>query len=216
MTRIIDITLSISPDMPVWPGDPAVSMELIQSISAGDMANVTDLHFGAHTGTHIDAAHHFVNGARKVDEIPLEILIGRAQVMAFGPEVEEIGRKELEAQEWLPGIRRVLFRTRNSNHWAEGYDQFDTGFVSVSKAGAQFLVEKGVFLVGIDYLSVASYADPAPTHRTLLENDVVVLEGLDLSQVQPGEYTLLCLPLKLKGAEGAPMRAALLDGELPA
>ncbi len=207
--RIYDISVGISPDTPVWPGDPPVSLERIRSMDEGAEANVSRLASGVHVGTHIDAPLHFLPEGHSVEYIPLKSLIGRAYVVDLR-KAQVIDAETLESAGIPPRTRRVLFRTRNSEYWKRGQSEFQKDFVAVDASGAKWLARKGVRMVGVDYLSVAPYGDGAPTHRILLEADIVVVEGLDLSQIRQGRYTIYCLPLKLLGSEGAPARAILI------
>jgi arylformamidase len=207
---IYDISLTISPDMPVWPGDPPVVLEQVSSMDAGAHDNVSRLACSVHTGTHVDAPHHFLNDHRTVDALPLEVLVGPVEVLQIPEHVDLITAGLLENLQWSAGVQRVLFRTRNSRRWADGDDNFDIDFVGISLEGAEWLVKKRLKLVGIDYLSVAPYRQSTPTHRALLEPGIVLLEGLDLSRVPAGHYDLYCLPLKLSGSDGAPARVILI------
>lgn len=206
-----DVSLTISPRLPVWPGDPSIIVERISKMEEGDDVNVTRLEIGAHVGTHVDAPFHFLGGgAMTVDEIPVHLLTGRAYLLHLPDEVSLITKEVLEAAEIPPRTRRLLFRTRNSYHWLNGEERFQEDFVAIDGEGAQYLVDRGVRLVGVDYLSVAPYTDPRPTHETLLQAGVVVIEGMNLAGVPQGRYTLYCLPIKLAGADGAPARAILV------
>jgi arylformamidase len=208
--RIYDISLPISPDLPVWPGDPGLVIERLSKIEAGDTANVTHVSMGAHTGTHVDAPYHFLGGeAPTVEKLPLKILSGRAYVLHL-PEVDQITAAVLQTAEIPPRTRRLLFKTRNSQYWVNRTPGFQRDFVAISADGAQYLVDRGVKLVGVDYLSVAPFQDSVPTHEILLKAGVVIVEGLNLADVSQGRYTLHCLPLKLVGADGAPARAILI------
>jgi arylformamidase len=207
--RIYDVTVGITPMMPVWPGDPPVALTRVHSISDGANANVSRLDAGVHTGTHVDAPLHFIDGAASVDSLSLKVLTGRAYVVSL-PRAKVLDAATLAAADIPPRTRRVLFKTRNSDIWARGEKTFQTNFVGVDASGAEWLVRKGVHLVGIDYLSVAPYHQSSETHRTLLEAGVVIVEGLDLSKVSQGRYTLYCLPMKLIGSDGAPARAILV------
>jgi arylformamidase len=209
--RTYDISLTISPDMPVWPGDPKVVLKRVSKISEGANANVSRLELSVHTGTHLDAPNHFLDQDQTtVDKLPLKILTGRAYVLHLLDDVDLITRNILENAEIPPRTRRLLFRTRNSNEWANQEKQFNKEFVGIDASGAEYLVERGVRLVGVDYLSVAPFQDGRPTHEILLGSGIVVVEGLDLSQISQGRYTLYCLPLKLLGADGSPARAILV------
>lgn len=208
--RIYDISLPISPGMPVWPGDPDVAFERVAKIEDGADANVTHIQMSAHAGTHVDAPFHFLGGnAHAVDQLSLKVLTGRAYVLPL-PEVDLITAAVLEEADIPPRTRRLLFKTRNSDFWADASLSFQTGFVAVSPDAAQHLVDRGVKLVGVDYLSVAPYHESVLTHKILLNAGVVIVEGLDLSKVSQGRYTLYCLPLKMVGSDGAPARAILI------
>jgi arylformamidase len=163
---------------------------------------------GSHTGTHIDAPYHFVDNGRKLHEIPMEQLVGEASVVEIG-NVRSIDRRELESLDWT-GVERVLFKTHNSKHWQDG--RFYEEFVYLEPEGAEFLVERGIRLVGIDYLSIDRYrSDAHPTHFVLLTRNIVILEGLNLANVPAGRYRLAALPLNLQDADGAPARVILTD-----
>ncbi|MCH8094661.1 MAG: cyclase family protein [Chloroflexi bacterium] len=207
--RVYDISVGVSPDIPVWPGDPPVILELIKSIKGGDVANVSQLQAGVHVGTHIDAPLHFVEGGRSVDAIPLKSLMGRAYVVDLR-KADMLDAATLESARIPPRTRRLLFKTRNSDYWAKGERKFRRDFVAVDASGAEWLVRKGVRLVGVDYLSVAPFKEGDETHRILLEAEVVIVEGLNLARVSKGRYTLYCLPVKLMGSDGAPARAILV------
>jgi arylformamidase len=207
--RIYDISLLISPDMPIWPGDPNLVLERIKKIEDGNHSNVSRLDLSVHTGTHVDAPYHFLAQGKTVDNLSLSHLTGRVYV-TYLPNVQEITAKVLERAEIPPRTRRILFKTHNSDIWARHEMAFQTNFVAISPDGADYLVNRGLKLVGVDYLSVAPYGQSVPTHQTLLNAGVIVVEGLDLSQVPPGRYTLYCLPLKLAGSDGAPARAILI------
>lgn len=207
--RIYDVTLTISPDLVVWPGDPRIVAERVQKIEEGAVANVTRLEMSAHTGTHVDAPFHFLENGDTVETLSLKLLTGRAYVVHL-PDVDLITKEAIESANIPPRTRRVLFKTRNSEHWAGDHSDFNTNYVALDPEAAEILIQRGVKLVGVDYLSVAPFEDVAPTHNVLLEAGIVILEGLDLSLVSPGRYTLYCLPLKIKGADGAPARAMLV------
>jgi arylformamidase len=209
--KIFDITLTIFPGMPVWPGDPPVALDQVESMDRGAHANVTRFAISAHTGTHVDAPHHFLNDGRTVETLALDVLTGPALVVHLPDEVSLVTAEALEAASIPAGTERLLLRTRNSDLWQRGEKEFFTGFVGISADGAEWLTRRGVRLVGIDYLSVAPYKQSVPTHQTLLRAGIVILEGADLHKVQPGAYELFCLPLKLLGSDGAPARAILIQ-----
>ncbi len=208
--RTYDISLTVSPDLPVWPGDPKVTLERVSAIEAGDEANVTHLSMSAHTGTHVDAPCHFLADGTPVHELDLRMLMGRVFVLHL-PDADLITADILRNAEIPPRTRRLLFRTRNSEIWrtAPAHD-FQQDYVALSVGAAEYLVARGVKVVGVDYLSVAPFHDTVPTHQILLRSGVVVIEGLNLSAVSEGRYTLYCLPIKLQGADGAPARAVLV------
>ncbi len=207
--RTYDISLTISPSLPTWPGDPSVVLERVDKIEDGSNANVSRIEMGVHTGTHVDAPYHFLAGGKTVECLNLNLLTGRAYVLHL-PDVNTITAGVLEKAQIPPRTRRVLFKTRNSNHWKNQENQFQTDFVALSADGAEYLIRRGVKLVGVDYLSVAPFKDSRPTHEILLSAGVVIVEGLDLSGVTQGRYTMYCLPLKLAGSDGAPARAILI------
>jgi arylformamidase len=204
-----DISLTISPKMPTWPGDPSVVLERIEKIEEGSNANVSKIAMSVHSGTHVDAPYHFLREGNSVERMPLRTLTGRAYVLDL-PEVDQITADIIEHSDLPPRTRRLLFKTRNSNYWARQEQEFQEDFVGICEDAAEYLVKRGVKLVGVDYLSVAPFHNSRPTHEILLKAGVVVVEGLDLSAVSQGRYTLYCLPLKLEGSDGAPARAILV------
>jgi len=208
--QIHDVTLPISQTMVVWPDDPPVTLERVSDVADGDLATLSRVEMGVHTGTHVDAPKHFIPGGTGVEAMALDPLVGPALVV----EVREVDliTADLLAELAIPlDAERVLFRTRNSSLWAEDDPAFHKDFVAISEDAARWLIERGLQLVGIDYLSVAPFDRPEPTHQALLRANVVVLEGLDLSEVGQGMYMLVCLPLKIAGADGAPARVVLLE-----
>jgi len=209
--QIIDITVPITTRMQTYPGDPGVEIKQWLSMDKGQPANVTDLHFGAHTGTHIDAPAHFIRGGKKLSTLSLNVLVGEAHVVALPDTVLEITVDHIE-EFCPPNATRVLFKTRNSEFWSDQTGNFHTDYTYISPDAAHRLVAHGVKLVGIDYLSVERFQpEKYETHEALLENDVVIVEGLDLRGVSSGRYELFCLPLKIEGGsgDGGPARAIL-------
>lgn len=209
--KIYDVTVPISPLTPTYPGDPVIDFQVTSSIEKGDHANVTLLYFGAHTATHVDAPNHFIEGTSRVIDMPLDVLIGDARVIEIPDDVMAIDETHV-TKEKLQGATRVLFKTRNSAFWAEQEKGFRTDFTYITPQAAQKLVDAGVKLVGIDYLSVEKFkSENFDTHTTLLSNKVVIVEGLDLREIKAGEYELICLPLKINGGtgDGAPARTVL-------
>jgi Predicted metal-dependent hydrolase len=209
--RVIDISVTITPGIPVWPGDDSVDLHRRAKIEDGANANVSVLAASAHTGTHVDAPYHFLPEGGTVESLPLDVLVGPVQVIQLTSNVEVITAEVLEGLKMEPVVERVLFKTANSELWKDPNAPFNTHFVGIDESGARFLVDHKIKLVGIDYLSIAPYKRSRPTHEVLLGAGVVIIEGLNLSQVSAGKYTLCCLPLKLKGADGAPARAVLLE-----
>jgi len=212
--RIIDISLTVDSALPVWPGDPAIVIERFLDIDRGDVVNASRIGCSLHTGSHVDAPLHHLQRGEGVEALSLSTMIGSVVVADFEG-AEAIGARELEALGLGPGVERLLCRTRNSRLWRESPGAFRENFVAVTPDGARWIVEHGIRLVGVDYLSVERFAaDPPDTHRTLLRAGVVILEGLDLGEAAPGEYTLVCLPWKVRGADGAPARAVLIEGDV--
>ena len=206
---IYDITIPISKDTPVWTGDKEVKIYRDRTIAAGADYNVSLLEMGVHTGTHVDAPFHVINAGKTVDQIPLEQLVGRAQVVAVPPEVESIDADFLSGCELAVGMQRVLFKTRNSKFWNDQPLRFREDFIGVDTSGARWLTEQGVILAGIDWFSISPMQDLKTPHEILLGAGTVILENLDLRKVPAGSYELICLPLKLMGTDGAPVRAIL-------
>jgi len=210
---IYDISLTISPDLPTWPGDPGLELEKFESMDKGAHNNVSRISSSVHLGTHVDAPYHFLNDGSTVEQLPLDVLTGPCYVVQLPDGIEAITAEVLDRTEITSQMKRVLFGTRNSHLWAKGESKFQTDFVAIMEDGAEWLVERGVQLVGVDYLSVAPYGDSVPTHRLLLKAGVVVVEGLNLSNVLRGFYDLYCLPLKLAKCDGAPARAILIQSK---
>ena len=209
--KIYDVSVPISEKTPVYEGDPNVEITIANSIKKGDAANVSRLCCGVHTATHVDAPNHFIEGGRRVDELDLSKLIGKCRVVELDKDVLEITASHVE-NAGLEDAERVLFKTRNSNFWNDFEQGFQTDFTYIAPEAAKRLVDLNIKLVGIDYLSVEKFgSEDFKTHITLLEKEVVIIEGLDLREVPAGDYELICLPLKLKGGtgDGAPARTIL-------
>jgi arylformamidase len=208
VSRIYDISVPIRSGGLVYPGNPEIEITLQQAVAKGAGANVSAIRFGSHTGTHADAARHFFDDGQPVDEIPLERLIGPALLVSFADDVRAVGAAELKAKD-LKGHKRILLRTRNSALLSQ--KDFVRDYTYLAPDGAEYLVDKGVEVVGIDYLSIEQFhSGHHQTHRTLLAKSVVILEGLDLSVPPAGVYQLICLPLRIAGCDGAPARAVLI------
>jgi len=207
--EIIDVSLTISPDLPVWPGDPSIKLEQVSFMDKGDVCNVSNLAMGVHAGTHVDAPHHFLNDNRTVELLKLDIMVGKAFVAHFKDELNAITAANLENAGIPLDVERLIIKTRNSKIWDKGNDEFHKDFVAILPDGANWIVKRGIKLVGVDYLSVAPFGEGTATHQILLNAGIVALEGLNLSAVTTGFFELVCLPLKLKGADGAPARVIL-------
>jgi arylformamidase len=204
-----DISLPVSAGMPVWPGDPAIRIEQVSSVRH-DGLNVSRLEMGTHTLTHMDAPRHVKDRGTPVDRLPLDLLIGPALVVEPRHEGNLITATDL-GELGIRKTERLLIRTRNSELWMGGPYEFESDFVSLTKDAARWLLSRGIKLVGTDYLSIEALdSRELEVHRTLLENDVVVVEGLNLSQVPEGRYQLICLPLKVREGDGAPARVVLM------
>jgi arylformamidase len=209
--KIYDVTIAVSETVPTFPGDPKVKFDVCAALANGDPANVSQVCFGVHTATHVDAPNHFIEGTWRVDELDLDKLIGKCLVIELGQSEMAVTARHVEN---LQNVERVLFKTRNSDFWNEPEKGFRQDFTYIEPEAARVLVEKGVKLVGIDYLSVEKFgAKSFDTHITLLEKEVVIIEGLDLREVPAGEYEMFCLPLKIVGGtgDGAPARTILRD-----
>src|SRR5262245_54632587 len=206
MPKIIDVTAPLSRELPTFPGDPSFELRFTHRIADGDPYNVASIVTGTHAGTHVDAPYHFIEGGATVDQLPLEILMGKCRVIAVEKR-EAIERADLEAFDLRDDIR-VLLKTRMSGQLRQ--PTFQQDFVFLSPDAATYLVQAGIKLVGIDYLSVEQFGRrDFAAHHALLEAGVVIVEGLDLSDVEAGEYDLTCLPLRIAGADGSPARVVL-------
>lgn len=207
--RVHDISLAIGPGLPTWPTSEGFHVRSAMRIADGDPANVSVVEMDVHTGTHVEAPLHFLDGADDLDAFELERFVGPATVVEVpGPAVTA---EALEAAGLPDGIERLLVKTANSKRWAEGWGDFDPVYVSLTRDAAAWVADRGIRLIGIDHLSVQQYADDGETHRILMRAGVAILEGLDLHAVGPGTYTLVAAPLRLTGTEAAPARAVLID-----
>jgi arylformamidase len=211
--NILDISVPLNAELPVWPGDPQIVLERYRCISEGNASNDSRIACSVHAGTHVDAPAHFIENGATVDQLPLDILMGNAMVVEL-LNVDIITPETLESVTLPVEMKRVLFKTKNSTLWTDPTHHFNPDFVALSADAAKWLVHKGVRLVGVDYLSVQLYKDTEPlTHQILLEAGVVIVEGLNLHKARQASYQLVCLPLKLTGSEGAPARAILIEEE---
>jgi len=207
--KVHDISLTLRARMPVFPGEPTPLLEPTSQIERGASYNVSRLTLSTHTGTHIDAPLHFLAGGTPVDQLPVDVLVGPALVLEM-PVEQEITATDLEAAAIPPGTERILFKTRNSRLLDD--EDFRRDFIYLTLDAARWLVERGVRLLAIDYLSVERMdVQPNVVHQTLLRAGVVIVEGADLRRVAPGPYLLACLPLKIEGADGSPVRAVLVE-----
>lgn len=203
--KIYDISVALSDDLPVFPGDPPVEIEPVTMLARGDIANVSRIAISTHTGTHLDPPRHFNDHGATIDSLPLSLFVGPALVAEITG-ILEIGREELVRLQ-LAGEERLLLKTDNSSLWDQ--PGFSGDFAHLTPDGARYLVEMGVKLIGIDYLSIERLNGEGEVHRILLENGAVILEGLNLAGIVAGSYELICLPLKIRGGDGGPVRAVL-------
>jgi arylformamidase len=206
--KIVDVSLPLETDIPVWPGSSGFKLTWADRIENGHECNNSRIACDTHTGTHVDAPLHFIKNGRSVDEISPELLIGPCRVV-YLPGQTRIDAQTLASLELAIDTRRLLLKTDNSNLWTAGEKKFQKNYACLTEKGARWLVQRGISLVGIDYLSIGSFSNGVKTHQILLEANVVVLEGLNLFEAEAGEYELICLPLKLIGTEGAPARVVL-------
>jgi len=208
--KMYDISLTLSESIPTWPGDKGAEFKKLLELSKGELANVTAIKMSTHTGTHVDAPCHFLKDGDSVEKISLEVLIGEA-VVVEGSDAKLITKEVLEQVNIPPNTERLLIKTQNSEQWKNGATEFIEDYIAISADGAEYLVEQGVKLIGVDYLSVAPFDRLVATHEILLKAEVVILEGINLTEVSPGTYTLYCLPIKIAGSDGAPARAILVE-----
>jgi arylformamidase len=206
--RIFDVSIVIYPEMIPWPVNPPVTIDTVKAINEGSSSNVSLLHIGTHTATHVDAPRHFIPGVIGIDGIQPDVLLGTARRFQL-PDTHQIDREILQSLD-LRDVTRILLGTRNSLLLKQG--KLDMDYTFVTEDAANFLIEKGIELVGVDYLSIEEYQkDGRPAHNILLGAGVVIVEGLNLADVPPGDYELACLPLKIKDADGAPARVFLRE-----
>jgi len=205
--KLIDVTVPLDAHLPIYPGNTPFTVEAVKRIARGDSSNVSTLHMSAHTGTHVDAPRHYFDEGPGADALPLELMLGRARVVEMSSVRSGIGASELAALDLSDDIR-VLFKTSNSRLW--GSPEFHQDYVGITASGAEHLIAHGIKVVGVDYLTVEEFKKPgAPAHHALLGGGAIIIEGLNLRDVEPGIYDLLCLPLRVVGADGAPARVLL-------
>ena len=206
MTKFIDVTVPLSAELPTFPGDPPFAIDATHTKGGGDSYNVSRLSLGTHAGTHVDAPLHFIEGGAAVDELALEILIGKVRVVDLMGK-DSVERADLEALDLREDLR-VLIKTRNSGLLRQ--KAFQEDYVWLAPDAATYLAQVGIKLVGFDYLSIEKLGSrDYAAHVALLEAGVVIVEGLDLSEIEPGEYDMVCLPLRISGADGSPARVVL-------
>jgi len=206
--KIIDITVPLTIEMPIWPGCKGIWITHIMRLENGDSSNVSRLDINLHTGTHVDAPRHFLQNGKTVEHLPLDVLVGPSYV-AHLPDATDVTPRNLTDLNLPSGTKRLLLRTRNSELWAAKTSEFKEDFVALTHEAAQWIVDKKIRLIGVDYLSIQRYSDDSRTHQILLGAGTIALEGLNLSNVKTGFYELICLPLSLVGAEASPARAIL-------
>jgi len=212
VTRIFDVSVPVVNGGVVYPGNPAIRIEPHSEVSKGASSNLSRIAFGSHSGTHVDAPRHFFDAGTTVDRLSLSALIGPARVLRMPDDVMSVTRAHLHAHN-LSGVERLLIRTRNSAFVTDR--EFHPDFTFVAPDAAEHIASLGVKLIGVDYYSVEQFhSGHHKTHRTLLERGVVIVEGLDLSDIEPGDYAFCCLPLRLEGLDGAPARAVLMKPEI--
>ncbi len=211
--RVHDVTLVLRPDMPTWPSEQGPRIEPLKRMARGDSSNVSLVTFGDHTGTHVDPPVHFIEGGNTIDKLPVDALVGPCQVAAYD-EDEHISGAWLDHAAIGPGTRRILFKTRNSRRWTDPSAPLDKEFIALDETAARWLVRRGITLVGIDYLSIEPFGSGKvghPVHVALLRAAVVIVEGLDLHDVAPGQYEIVCAPLKIENGTGSPARVFLIE-----
>jgi len=205
---IYDISLTLSSNLVSWPGEDAFQLSKIHAISNGDNCNVTELHMSTHQGTHIDSPYHFLNNGATSEDLLIENLIGLCVIIDVA-ESDIINKAHVDNYDYSK-YKRVIFKTKNSILWKNDTKEFDKNFVSLSLEAAQYLYDQGVVLIGIDYLSIEKFSSLThDVHKLLLGNNIIILEGLNLSDICEGYYELICLPIKLAGSDGSPARAVL-------
>lgn len=207
--RFIDISVSLRPDLPVWPDDPAVKLEPMSRIAHGDLVNVTGIGIGTHTGTHIDAPWHFIDDGKTLESITPDRLVGPCFVADLTSTADHLSAADFENAGIPENTTRLLVKTKNSDLWRASPSQFSESYAGIAPDGARWLVDNRIDLIGIDYLSVEPFTADGETHRIILGAGLIILETIDLGLVDPGHYTLYCLPLRIDGVDGAPARAVL-------
>ncbi len=211
--RVHDVSLTLRPDMPTWPGEQGPRIEPLKRLARGDSSNVSLVTVGDHTGTHVDPPVHFIEGGPGVDRLPVDALVGPCQLVGYD-EDEHISGKWLDSAAIAQGTQRILFKTRNSARWTDPRAPFEKDFIALDETAAHWLVRRSVKLAGIDYLSIEPFGSGKvghPVHVALLRAGVVIVEGLDLHEVAPGGYEIVCAPLKIANGTGSPARVFLIQ-----
>jgi arylformamidase len=204
--KLIDVTVPLDSNVPTYPGNTPFQLEAVKRLASGGSSNVSSVHMSAHTGTHVDAPRHFFDDGVGTEQLALEVLCGRARVIELTTR-KGITPDDLASFDLTEDVR-LLIKTHNSKLW--GSPEFNADYIGLTESAAHFLVEHGVRLLGVDYVSVEEFKKPgAPAHRTLLGAGTIIIEGLNLRDVEPGTYELFCLPLSIVGADGAPARVVL-------
>jgi arylformamidase len=204
--KLFDVTVPLDAALPTYPHNTPFTLEAIKRLARGDSSNVSTLHMSAHAGTHVDAPRHFFDEGAGTEALSLDLLMGRARVIEVASR-SGVSAEDLRAFDLSDDIR-VLIKTHNSELW--GSPEFHTDYVGVTESGAKYLVEHGIKVVGVDYLTVEVFKNPgAPAHHALLGAGTIVIEGLDLRTVDAGIYDMICLPLRIVGSDGAPARVVL-------
>jgi len=207
--EIIDITVALHDAIPSWPGSCGFKLTQVTDLQHGDGCNGSHVTMDSHCGTHVDAPWHFLPDGTTAERLDLSKFIGPAYVAKVDDAHRAITAAVLDGLKIAKEVKRLLLRTSNSLFWARQERSFQKNFVAITADGAQWIVDRGLELVGIDYLSIQPFDAPSTTHQVILSAEIAVLEGLNLSSVEPGEYELICLPLKVVGGDGAPARAIL-------
>jgi arylformamidase len=209
--KIIDISIPISSETPVWEGEKGISISQTMKIDGKSVFNVSRIEMGVHAGTHVDAPYHVVKDGDKVDQIPLDALIGEVHVVKVPDHISVIDEDYLKDLPIIHSIERVLFKTKNSEFWINDKYTFNRDFLALNSQGAKYLSNTNLRLIGIDYFSISCMSDLVKPHKILLQKGIYILENIDLRHVQPGRYDIFCLPMKITGVEGAPARVVLLE-----
>ena len=208
-----DVTYPIFENMTGWPGQPATQLEAISCMHCGDAARVSVLHLSVHSGSHMDAPSHFLSEGKDISRSPFEAGLGPVRVAAIDC-AAEVTPEQLQDYETrsrpLQAGERLILRTPNSNHGLWLQQPFDKDYHAIGPAAAAYIAKKKLRLIGVDYLSVGPFFEGNPqTHRALLGAEVCVIEGVDLRKIEEGDYEMICLPLKIVGSDGSPIRILL-------